>query len=116
MGEESWWYGNSCVTISIYGTVAAWEDSSNCFKKRLLPGKDTTSNSYFARGSLLGDVIRLHGTPDRITRQPFIHEVTLHYGDNKVTIATSTSKVVRWSDITNELKDKIKSDSDSNSE
>ncbi|WJW74700.1 peptidoglycan-binding domain-containing protein [Thiohalobacter sp. IOR34] len=93
-GTETWWYGTSKVEISRSSRrVVSWDNNGN-LKVRYLPGSNTTSASYYTRGSHQDDVLRLQGTPSDI--DIYSGTETWWYGTSKVEISRSSRRVVSW--------------------
>ena len=93
--KETWWYGSSWVEIdSQTGRVLEWSNSGK-LKVKLLPGSNTTSVSYFTRGSHKDDVVRLQGTPSSINKG--WQKETWWYGSSWVEIDSQTDRVLEWS-------------------
>ena len=104
-GKEVWAYGLSSVSISIAtGKVQEWSDHAHNLRVRLEPGPRVTDAQYFTRGSHKDDVLRIQGTPTRISRFPSSGKEVWAYGLSSVSISITTGKVEEWSDHARNLK------------
>jgi hypothetical protein len=92
--------------------VVKWTDISKVLKVRLLPGNNTTNLNYFTVGSHKDDVLRLQGTPKSYNPNALANMEELEYGYSTVYISRATSKVVKWTDISNVLKVRLGSDAE----
>jgi hypothetical protein len=92
--------------------VVKWTDISKVLKVRLLPGNNTTNLNYFTVGSHKDDVLRLQGTPKSYNPNALANMEELEYGYSTVYISRATSKVVKWTDISNVLKVRLGTDAE----
>ena len=104
MGDFRWYYGENNITFSLYGYAQAWIDNSGKLKKIYSPGKNISDLDYFTIGSDIDDVLRLQGTPDKITRQLLFYEETWWFGKSYVVISHSTHDVIKLDNSSNRLK------------
>ena len=106
LGYEVWKYGYSDIKISTSnGKVLEWDNDGN-LKAKLNAGNNTTTLSYFTRGSHKDDVIRLQGTPDQISKYSSLGYEVWKYGYSDIKISTSNGKVLEWDNDGN-LKAKL---------
>jgi hypothetical protein len=105
-GYEEWKYGYSSVKISTRDRrVMSWNNEGN-LKVKLLPGQNTTSTTYFTRGSHQDDVLRVQGTPDDISIYSASGYEEWKYGYSSVKISKRERRVLSWNDEGN-LKVKL---------
>ena len=97
-GYEVWRYRSSTVNISMRSQeVLEWSNSGRTLNVRLEPGANTTSATYFTRGSHADDVLRIQGTPDRIDRYAASGYEVWRYRSSTVNISMRSQEVLEWS-------------------
>ena len=102
-----WIYGNYDTSVEIWrrsGRVCGWDNTNGSLNVKLEVGPNITERAYFTRGSHSDEVVRLHGTPDRIARFESHYIEWWHYGTSKVKIAYPGGQVLDWSDSVGNLK------------
>ncbi|MBD3266544.1 DnaJ domain-containing protein [bacterium] len=91
---EVWHYGPSTVTISTSNRrVVEWSNDGNNLMVRLKPGKQITQAEHIKPGMHKDDVLRLHGTPDKIMKSRALGYEILHYGLSTVKISLNDETV-----------------------
>ena len=101
--REVWGYGLSTVTISTSSRrVTEWSNTAGNLRVRLQAGTNITNSNSFTRGSHEDDVIRIQGTPTRVS----VYSATevWGYGLSTVTISTSSRRVTEWSNTAGNLR------------
>jgi len=100
-GYETWSFGLSSVDIdSQTRRVLEWNNYGN-LNVTLSPGDQTTSSLMFTINSHADDVLRLQGTPTRITRYEYSGYETWNFGLSSVDIDFQTRRVLEWNNLGN---------------
>ena len=105
LGFERWYYGSSTVEVSTATKrVTQWDNSGRNLKVRLAPESSATSARAFTRGSHQDDVLRLQGTPRKVSRFDALGFERWYYGSSTVEISTATKRVTQWDNSGRNLK------------
>ncbi|GMW00559.1 MAG: hypothetical protein AMXMBFR84_16960 [Candidatus Hydrogenedentota bacterium] len=83
--------------------MLSWDNQGN-LKVKLQPGPNTTSASFFTRGSHQDDVLRLQGTPDDINDYASLGYEVWNYDYSSIKISTKDRRVLSWDGNSGNLK------------
>ena len=108
LGHEVWSYEHSTVDIDLQtNRVLRWNNISGNLKSSLEPGISRPSVHSFTRGSHSDVVLQIQGTPTSInTYRALGHEVW-SYEHSTVDIDLQTNRVLRWNNISGNLKSSL---------
>jgi len=76
LSKDSYHYGSSEVNLE-GSQVVGWSNAGRNLKAKLLPAK-ATEQAYFVIGSTTDEVLAVHGTPDRVSKNIY------HYGSSYI--------------------------------
>lgn len=96
LGYETLYFGRSTVEIDSQSRqVREWDNYGN-LNVQLSPGDQITTTRTFTRDSHSDDVLRLQGTPRRITGYDALGYEIWYFGRSTVEIDSQTHRVLQW--------------------
>ena len=103
---EEWRYGSSIVTFKLGWTsrVQGWDNADRNLKVRLVPGIEVTDSDTFNLDSHKDDVVRLQGTPHRVSVDTLLGYQTWRFSGGTVYLDLSDGRVIYYENRDGSLK------------